>query len=488
MANKSRRNREERFTIGGMFCPNCQRVIESRLRSMPGVREAEADYVSGAARVTLDPEAVSMDDIRRAITELGYEIDEDRTSAFIRTVSLMIVIVGAYVLLQRFGVLNLLVPSRLADGSMGYGLLFLTGLASSVHCIAMCGGINLSQSLPAAESKAGKLAAFAPTALYNLGRVISYTVIGAILGGVGYILSGTGVGVPVLLQGILKLAAGALMVVMGINMLGLFPGLRRVTARLPGLTRGRVRSSRPFVVGLLNGLMPCGPLQSVQIIALASGHPLVGALSMLAFSLGTVPLMLGLGAVVSALGQRFARIVLTVGAVLVTVLGLAMLSQGGSLSGMLSQERLLHVILGLCLVGAAAAAPISGRGPRIAALAGSVILFLGLVFGLPGIRSADRSGKIAEAMEENGVQVVYSTLESGGYPSIRVSRDIPVRWIIQAPEGSVNGCNYRMLLSEYGIVHEFTEGENVIEFTPSETGAVAYTCWMGMLHGTIFVE
>ena len=53
------------------------------------------------------------------------------------------------------------------------------------------------------------------------------------------------------------------------------------------------------------------------------------------------------------------------------------------------------------------------------------------------------------------------------------------------PEEVINGCNYKMVISTYGITHEFTPGENVIEFTPGESGTVQYTCWMGMINGKI---
>lgn len=89
------------------------------------------------------------------------------------------------------------------------------------------------------------------------------------------------------------------------------------------------RDGGALTVGLLNGLMPCSPLQSMQLAALASLSPIKGALSMLFFSLGTTPLMLGLGSLTAALGQRFNRAVLRAGA----VMGLAMLSQGAALAG-----------------------------------------------------------------------------------------------------------------------------------------------------------
>ena len=87
-------------------------------------------------------------------------------------------------MLQRFGVLNLLVPSMLADQAMSYGMLFVVGLLTSVHCIAMCGGINLSQCIPSGKDDSGNgNRAIMPSLLYNTGRVISYAVIGFLLGG-----------------------------------------------------------------------------------------------------------------------------------------------------------------------------------------------------------------------------------------------------------------------------------------------------------------
>ena len=384
---------------------------------------------------------------------------------------------------------------------MGYGMLFVIGLVTSVHCIAMCGGINLSQCIPRARSgaePAGPAAALAPALLYNLGRVVSYTVVGFLLGLAGSLLGGgTEAGLSLFLQGLLKLAAGAFMVIMGVNMLGLFPGLRALTLRPPKfLARAvggrRARGGGPLLVGLLNGLMPCGPLQSMQLVALASGSPFAGALSMLLFSLGTVPLMLGLGSLVSLLGRRFTQAVTTVGSVLVVVLGLAMLSQGGSLSGLLSQSGLLLLVLLFCILGAAASLPLPKGARRAVCLAAACLAVLVLVSHGSGSAALGREdpaeSDAASAVETaDGVQEVHSTLAPGIYPNITVQAGIPVRWIIDAPADSINGCNYKMIVQEYGIEHAFQEGENVVEFTPTEAGTYQYSCWMGMIHGYIFV-
>lgn len=104
-----------------------------------------------------------------------------------------------------------------------------------------------------------------PSLLYNTGRVVSYTVIGFLIGGIGMILTGgSETGIPMILQGILKIIAGLFMVIMGINMLGVIPVLRKFQIRFPNklankISRRKITEKRPFFVGLLNGLMPCGP-------------------------------------------------------------------------------------------------------------------------------------------------------------------------------------------------------------------------------------
>lgn len=252
------------------------------------------------------------------------------------------IIVVLFFLLQRCGILNRLVPNSLADSEMGYGMLFVIGLITSVHCIAMCGGINLSQTLQKDTSTEISKVMFRNTLEYNIGRVVSYTVIGGVLGAVGALAGiGSSLQTSTLFQGILKLFAGIIMVVMGVNMLGIFRDLEgwRYTFRtsIKNKTKIRQKPRTPFFIGLCNGLMPCGPLQSMQVVALVSGNPLAGALSMLCFSLGTVPLMLGFGSAVSMLGKRFTRQVLKAGAILVVVMGLSMMVQGGTLSGLNSK-------------------------------------------------------------------------------------------------------------------------------------------------------
>ena len=453
-----------RLRIGGMSCTHCESTIETGLRGMAGVQAVRASYSAGTVDVTFDGDIASSESIGASIVRLGYSVmveQEKPKSNALRVAGLLLVIAALYWALQAFGLLNYLVPSQLAQAGMGYGMLFVIGLITSVHCVAMCGGINLSQCVNPGEKSAGenKTAALKPSFLYNLGRVISYTAIGFVVGALGSAITFS----PAM-QGVLKLIAGVFMVVMGVNMLGIFPWLRKINPRMPRFVADRInmekwRANSPLVVGLLNGLMPCGPLQAMQIYALSTGNPFAGALSMLLFSLGTVPLMFGLGALSSVLSRKFTRRMLTVGAVLVVVLGLSMLSQGWTLTGV----RL----------------PQATAQTRTAAATVAVT-------ATPGTTVATGTTETAGAASTD-VQIVNSTLSANRYPDITVQVGKPVQWTINAPQGSINGCNNRMYIPAYNIEHAFTVGDNLIEFTPTETGTFQYSCWMGMIQATITV-
>lgn len=442
--------------IDGMTCINCQNKIEQELKNTAGISKVQVSYSKGQAEIEFNPEIVTLNRIAAIIEKLDYTVIDKKQAdslKWVRRIGTLAVIVLLYYLLQHFGILNLLVPSMLADSQMSYSMLFIVGLLTSVHCIAMCGGIHLSQCIPsrnAENTSSSRINVIMPSVLYNAGRVVSYTAVGFVLGGAGMILTGgSGSGMPLLLQGILKITAGLFMVIMGINMLGIFPALRKLQIRFPRksvikINQKKRTEKRPFVVGLLNGLMPCGPMQSMQIIALGSGNPISGTLAMLMFSLGTVPLMLGLGSLVSALGKKYTKLVMQTGAILVVVLGLAMLSQGAGLAGI--------------------------RLDRISQVS-------------DGAKELDT----AVIAQSGNIQYVESNLDFGTYPEITVYTGIPVKWTINVPEEVINGCNYKMIVKTYGITHEFTPGKNVIEFTPGEPGTVQYTCWMGMIYGEINV-
>ncbi|MDR0689004.1 MAG: sulfite exporter TauE/SafE family protein [Spirochaetaceae bacterium] len=459
------------FRIGGMTCTSCQNRIEKTLKNTLGVTEAAVNFNTGAAAVTYNPSVITVDEITALIEKLGYQvIDGRRRTPALEILGALVVILSLYVLVQGLGINTLTSAFPLAEAGMGYGMLLVIGMVTSVHCAAMCGGITLSQCIPAVSAGESRRQMWFPAIFYNAGRVISYTTLGVLVGALGSMISLSG-----RFRGVVQLAAGIFMVIMGLNMFGFFPALRRFNLRLPRfftrkIDKQRSANKNPLFIGLLNALMPCGPLQAMQLYALSTGSPIAGGISMFLFSLGTVPLMFGIGALSSLLsnttkGPAFTRRVMRVGAVLVTVMGMTMFTYGFNLGGF--SDR-LGIDLDFADKAMAAINPFTvGAGRR------------------KNEAAPPETGTPFRV--ERGVQIVNSTLSGGRYPAITVQEGIPVRWTINAPAGSINGCNNRMIIREYGIEHRFTPGENLIEFIPERTGKFSYSCWMGMIRSSITV-
>jgi sulfite exporter TauE/SafE/copper chaperone CopZ len=454
------------FPIEGMTCPACEARIRKALAQEAGVAAADASYSRAVATAAFDPAVTSEPVLVAAIEKLGYHVriengNESGRAApagysFYRAVTLLAVILALYLLVRHLGLFNL-GGLPLAEAGTGYAALLVLGLVTSIHCLAMCGGINLSQCVQQGGAASVQSAMWKPAVLYNGGRVVSYTLTGGIVGALGSVVSFTGT-----MRGIVQLIAGVFMLVMGVNMLGVFPKLRRFTPRLPRVLAAKIdalrqRGTGPLAVGLLNGLMPCGPLQAMQLYALSTGSPVKGALAMLVFGLGTFPLTAFFGAASSFLTGRFTKRLMTAAACIVAVMGLSMFSYGWSLSGF---------DLG-GLIGNA-----SGVSPQNAA---------------SNTKAPSGGVPAAPIPVIDGYQIVNSALLPNRYPAITVQAGIPVKWTITAPEGSINGCNNRMFIREYGIEHRFTTGDNVIEFAPDRTGRFSYSCWMGMIRSSITV-
>ena len=212
---------------------------------------------------------------------------------------------------------------------------------------------------------------------------------------------------------------------------------------------GKSGDRGPFVVGLLNGLMPCGPLQAMQLYALGSGSAFTGAISMFLFSLGTVPLMFGFGVVSTMLSKKFTRAILRFSAVLVVVLGVIMMQRGFSLGGIN-----IGLTNNMAIPTATATATVNADATK----------------------------------EKNNVQVVKGEVRPNTYPAITVNKGVPVQFNLHADAANLNGCNGFILIPEFNIQKELQPGDNIIEFTPQKTGQIVYTCWMGMISSTITVE
>jgi sulfite exporter TauE/SafE len=219
---------------------------------------------------------------------------------------------------------------------------FLAGLVGGLgHCVGMCGPLVASASVlagAAGRDRAGErgAAVAAWQVAYHGGRLGVYALLGAALGALGSLPALTAVLRP--LQNWVWLAAGALMVAMGLAAAGV-PVLARLSRRVENsaaaVTAGwSERATRALAdrgawaalpLGMLNGLVPCGLLIPVELAALAAGSPGLGAVTMLAFGLGTLPALVAVGAAAGLLGTRGRTWMVAVGGCIVAALGVAYL-------------------------------------------------------------------------------------------------------------------------------------------------------------------
>jgi sulfite exporter TauE/SafE len=205
-------------------------------------------------------------------------------------------------------------------------LVFGLGLVSSLHCVQMCGPVVLSLGLSTGGAR--RQLAVAHLA-YNLGRVTTYTLLGAVAGAVGGAIGG--VGRIAGFENTAAIVTGSLMVLAGLYLLDLVPlrALRRLDPfgfgpRVLGPVGRRITSpsaSSKFTLGLMLGLLPCGLIYAALLESAATASPTIGALTMLAFGLGTVLALMLVGLASSAVGPTLLRKGARLAAVMVLILG-----------------------------------------------------------------------------------------------------------------------------------------------------------------------
>jgi sulfite exporter TauE/SafE len=179
----------------------------------------------------------------------------------------------------------------------GFLAVFLIGLLGGVHCAGMCGGIVSALSLQMPGAAGSSAPAWSIHLAYNLGRIASYAIAGALIGALGSLGLLLNNWLPVQLG--LYVAANLMMVALGLYLTGLTQTLAFTERAGQSLWR-RVQPAtkrflpvrgvaQAFPLGMLWGWLPCGLVYSVLTMTLVSGSAARGAATMLAFGLGTLP-------------------------------------------------------------------------------------------------------------------------------------------------------------------------------------------------------
>jgi len=185
----------------------------------------------------------------------------------------------------------------------------------------------------------------------------------------------------------------------------------------------------------------------LYIYAAGTGSMIYGALSLFAFGLGTLPVMMGFGAFTSYVSRSTAHSILKASGAIMLLLGLLMLNRGLALTGTGYDLNTFISTLSLnSLTGASVATSPSG-------------------------------------FQEIRMNVTRYGWEPDKFV---LQKDVPVKWIINGVE--LNSCNNAIVVPKLGLEFDIKSSEQVIEFTPTEEGVIPWSCWMGMIQGVFVVK
>ncbi|MFZ2300174.1 MAG: sulfite exporter TauE/SafE family protein [Candidatus Moraniibacteriota bacterium] len=434
--------------IAGMTCRSCEMLTEEELSQVPGVKKVKTHFRSGTAEVFYEDEKPDTLLLEKAIRDAGYSLGKGKRSwvssdmtGWVEFLFALGIVTALFLFARAAGLFDISLGSAERLESLPFVLL-LGVVAGFSTCMAIVGGLVLAIAARYSERhpEANVRQKFLPDVYFNLGRIGGFAILGALLGLLGSTLQLSSFSV-----GVLIVAVSVVMLLIGLQLLELFPRLSAWKLMLPkwiaqalGIqshTKKEYSHSRAMALGAATFFLPCGFTQAVQLYVVTAGSPLVGALSMGAFALGTAPGLLGIGGLAAAAKGSFRRFFFKAAGLVVIALGIFNFQNGATLVG-----------LGTTMKGGA----------------------------LDGEIRGDR-------------QVIRITQRADGYfPNrLTVKKGRPVKLIIDS-ENSYT-CASSFVMPKAGIKKILSPGENIFEFVPEKSGPIPFSCSMGMFRGTIEV-
>ncbi|MBY0472864.1 sulfite exporter TauE/SafE family protein [Patescibacteria group bacterium] len=283
------------FHIQGMHCNACILLTESELEEVSYITKAKSSLNNHTVEIAGEFNDKSTETIAKELTHIlakhGYTLSTEkrtqpkRWSDFKIALPAAIAFAVGFVFLQKAGLVNLV-----GGGNVNYGTAFVIGIIASLStCMAVVGGLVLSMS--ATFAKEGDRVK--PQLLFHAGRLISFFVLGGVIGAVGSAFT-----LNVSATFSLSVLVAIVMLILGINLLDVFHWSKRLQPSMPKFfARHAYGASKlnhrltPFLVGIATFFLPCGFTQSMQIYTLSTGSFLTGALTMGTFALGTLPVL-----------------------------------------------------------------------------------------------------------------------------------------------------------------------------------------------------
>ncbi len=211
---------------------------------------------------------------------------QSKWSDFKIAIPVTILFILIFIVLQKMGLVNLI-----SSDKTNFGTIFAIGFVASLSsCMAVVGALVLSMSATFAHSGAS----WRTQTFFHAGRIVSFFLLGGLIGVIGsaFTLNTTA-------TLILNLIVALVLLILGINLLEVFPWAKKLQPSLPRSFKSHIQNFSkiknvfgPILFGVATFFLPCGFTQSMQIMALSTGNFMDGALTMLVFALGTLPVLL----------------------------------------------------------------------------------------------------------------------------------------------------------------------------------------------------
>ncbi len=448
---KDEKIKEQKYFVTGMHCASCEILIEKRLLELSGVKSVEASTAKGEVLVEYEGEKPSLEKLNELFGRQNYFFSDQPSMTagqskskdlFIILAIVLFLIVG-FVLLGKSGLSGLV--SVNAQSSLP--LFFVFGLMAGISsCAALVGGMLLSLSRQWTGKK------FQPHLLFNLGRLVAFAFLGAVLGMIGSKLQ-----LSLEVSSGLVMAVSVIMFFVGLQMVGI-KAMQGLQLTLPKSITGFIADEAhfrdgwlPFLAGAGTFFLPCGFTLTSQSLALLSGSLVQGSLIMLFFALGTLPTLLLIGFSSTKLFQnpawseRFTK----VAGILVIFFAFYNLNSQFNLLGLPSLND----------------------------------------FGTYRPKTIQQGNEKIEGLPPlvNGKQLLKMNASANGYAPnyFKVQVGVPVRWEIT--DIGTSGCTNAVISRGLFVGQiNLTPGQvSIKEFTPQQPGKYKFSCWMGMVTGII---